>query len=230
MKEVEEQLQWLRVLMHYSDGVLPVGAYAHSMGLEGLVQLGTIHDHQTLRQFLLNDVLDALEHMDLPLIACAWQACREGDRERLMELDQLSVALRPARQLREAVSKIGRQQWKIYRDTWDRGSSDWDDFSWKFSQSPVVLGLIFEREGVPLHGALWSIAYQTFSALLQSALKLLPVGPRANQLLLKEALAASSGIIANAKGVRTEQIGTSNPLWDIAAMQHTYSKARMFLS
>ena len=39
-------------LLHFSDGLLPVGAYAHSFGLESYVADGTIHDAKGLEQFL----------------------------------------------------------------------------------------------------------------------------------------------------------------------------------
>ena len=55
-------------------------------------------------------------------------------------------------------------------------------------QSPIVLAVISANESIPVNAALSSLAYQTYSALPQAALKLLPIGPTTTQQLLHEAL------------------------------------------
>jgi urease accessory protein UreF len=97
--------EWLARVLHFSDSALPVGAYAHSFGLEGVCQMGIVHDKETLKTFLHRDVVTALTHIELPLVAHAYQAAMDGKIEELKKLDQLSFALRPTRQLREAASR-----------------------------------------------------------------------------------------------------------------------------
>lgn len=221
---------WLATLMHYSDGVLPVGAYAHSFGLEGMIQLGLINDATDLSKFLMTDVTAVLREVDLPLVAHAWRASQSRDLAQLIELDCLSKAARPVRQIQEACSKIGKQQWKIYLETWGSSEPCIEGFLWKHHQSPVVLGTILELERAPLEAALWSYSYQTYSALLQAALKLLPIGPRMNQQLLHQALQACQPSIELAPSIAMDDIGSANPSWDLAASQHAHAKARMFIS
>lgn len=228
--ESQNSYQWLAVLMHYSDGVLPVGAYAHSMGLEGLVQAGAIQTSKDLGRFLERDVMDALCRTDIPLAGHAWRCAKLGDAQGLMQLDELSLAARPSRQLREAASKIGRQQWKIYQQTWAKDKSASDMISWEYYQSPVVMGYIFNKEQLPIDAVAWSLSYQTLSLFLQAALKLIPIGPRATQSLLHRAMEVGSERVQQALHIPTEAIGSSNPLWDLASARHEQAPARMFLS
>lgn len=221
--------KWLAVLMHYSDGVLPVGAYAHSMGLEGLVQEGVIQTAADLGVFLERDVIDSLLRTDIPLASHAWRTSAENDLRFLAELDELSLAARPSRQLREALSKIGRQQWKVYQQTWAQQQGE-ELLCWKYFQSPVVMGHIFQKEGTPREAVAWSLCYQTFSMVLQSALKLLPIGPRATQELLHSALEVCCEKLDKSLDVPVEEIGASNPMWDLAAARHEQAPARMFIS
>ena len=93
-----------------------------------------------------------------------------------------------------------------------------------------MLGTILELERTPLDAALWSCSYQTFSALLQAALKLLPIGPRMNQQLLHQALRACQPAIDQAPNIAAEDIGSANPTWDLAASLHAHAQARMFIS
>ena len=217
---------WIARVLHFSDSALPVGAYAHSFGLEGVIQMGIVHDKETLRTFLKRDVTTALAHIDLPLTALAHHAAMDGQDEELKRLDQLSFALRPTRQLREAASKIGRQQASIYSKTWSKV----EKIKLPHEQSPIVLGALFAYEKAPVMAAMWSMAYQTFSALLQAALKLLPIGPGATQELLHDALSSISKRLEAALQIPESEIGSFNPVWDIGASQHEHAPARLFIS
>jgi urease accessory protein len=220
--------EWLARVLHFSDSALPVGAYAHSFGLEGVCQMGIVHDKETLKTFLHRDVVTALTHIELPLVAHAYQAAMDGKIEELKKLDQLSFALRPTRQLREAASRIGKQQANIYGRTW----ADSDNISSKLThqQSPIVLGVIYAHEKAPLMAALWSMAYQCYSALLQAALKLLPIGPAATQELLHGALIIIRKQLDISRKMTIDEIGSFNPVWDIGASQHEHAAARLFIS
>ncbi|MGJ8677251.1 MAG: urease accessory protein UreF [Akkermansiaceae bacterium] len=220
------EFDWIARVLHFSDSALPVGAYAHSFGLEGVCQMGIVHDKETLRRFLKRDVTTALTHIDLPLTAHAHDAAIDGNTKLLKELDQLSFALRPTRQLREAASRIGRQQANIYSKTW----AGFEEMDLPHQQSPIVLGALYAQEKAPVMAALWSMAYQTFSALLQAALKLLPIGPAATQEILHDALKNISSQLELAKNLPLNDIGSFNPIWDIAASQHEHTAARLFIS
>jgi len=219
---------WIARVLHFSDSALPVGAYAHSFGLEGVCQLGFIKDKETLRTFLNRDVVHSLAQVDLPLVAHAHAAALQKNTALLTELEQLSFALRPTRQLREAASRIGKQQLKIYQATWARIEDSYSDLP--HLQSPIILGIILAEEGAPVTAALWSLAYQTFSALLQAMLKLLPIGPSATQELLHDAMTHIQSHFDDALALNQEDIGSYNPIWDIAASRHEHAPARLFIS
>lgn len=226
MKDDTDSWEWISRLLHFSDSALPVGAYAHSFGLEGVCQIGVVHDKETLKTFLARDITDALLHIDLPLTARAHAAAMNGHDEELIKLDQLSWALRPTRQLRAAASRIGKQQASIYEKTWAKNTS----IILPHQQSPIVLGALFAYESTPVNAALWSMAYQTFLALLQAALKLLPIGPAATQELLHHALKNMEPKISSAINLPIDDIGSFNPVWDIGASQHEHTAARLFIS
>lgn len=222
-----EDWNWAARLLHFSDSALPVGAYAHSFGLEGICQMGAVHDVDSLELFLKRDVAHALLNIDLPLLAASHRMALDSLEPELQRLDQLSWAMRPTRQLREAASKIGRQQWALYRRTWGEESPE---LTLPHCQSPIVMGVICANEAVPAMPALWSLAYQTYSALLQAALKLLPIGPGASQRLLHSAMEAISPSLPGTLALPEDQWGSFNPAWDIGASQHETAAARMFIS
>lgn len=221
----EDDYSWIAPLLHFADSTLPVGAYAHSFGLEGMVQLGQVTDVESFETFLLRDVTHALLAVDIPLTARAHIAAMDSDTVELQKLDQLANALRPTRQLRSASSKIGRQQYCIYSANWER-----TPFELPHYHASIVMGLSMARQGVPVQGALYSVAYQTYSALLQASLKLIPIGPAATQRLLQSCLKHISPQLTAAGSLQEDEIGSFNPLWDIAASSHERAPARLFLS
>ena len=48
---------WLVGLLQAGDSFYPTGSYAHSFGLEALVQEGVVRDRATLRQFIFLSTL-----------------------------------------------------------------------------------------------------------------------------------------------------------------------------
>ncbi|MDB4687454.1 hypothetical protein OAE92_01565 [Akkermansiaceae bacterium] len=217
---------WMGMMLQFADSSLPVGSYAHSFGLEGLCQSGELRTGEDLRLFLLRDLRHSLISVDVPLMLRAYQAALDLDGERICHWDEVAWAMRPTKQLREAAGRIGRQTWQLYQKTWRELEGD----HFRHYQVPIVSGVIFAERGVPQKAAYSTLVYQTFSTLVQSALKLLPIGPGAAQLILKDGLARMADEFAVAAALTDEELGSFNPLWDIAASRHERADARLFIS
>lgn len=137
--EAEAITAWLPGLLQLTDSFFPTGAYAHSLGLEGLVHEGTVTNAATLRAFLLEAFLPALTKTDLPIAALAWTALAakidpadrsdpadqtdppqkpaaptsqpsSPDWHAVGEICHRCAALKPSREPREASENIGRQR------------------------------------------------------------------------------------------------------------------------
>lgn len=225
---------WLCRLLQAGDSFYPTGSYAHSFGLEGLVHEHVVRDRETLRRFLFESALPALERADLPILAHAWQATAGPDWPRIGELCLLSSASRTSREARLASESIGRQRAELaavlYPDsiapTYLRQAAA---ERWPFAAT-VSAAIEARAIGAPLEAALAGYAYSTIASLLAAAMKLLRLGQNGAQSLLAEALAAAPGLIATAQTVPPDQIGWSNPWLDIAAARHESAGARMFIS
>src|SRR5438128_12435950 len=98
-----EPLQFIRALQ-LTDSFFPVGAFAHSDGLETAVARGRVRDAITLGKWtehFLEAVFVPCE--GLALVKCML-ALRAEDFETLRNIDEGLTAIRPARPVRAAIT------------------------------------------------------------------------------------------------------------------------------
>lgn len=227
---------WLVGLLQAGDSFYPTGGYAHSFGLEGLVELGVVRDRATLAAFFRLSVLPALRQAELPLAAQAHAALDPAapDWPRVAELCVLAHALKSPRELRTATENIGRQRAELAARL--HGHALAADYlaraaagGWPFSAA-VSAALEGRVLGAPREAVLAGIVYSTLAATLAAAMKLLRIGQNAGQSLLTETLAETPALIAAALAVPPDEIGWFNPWLDIASARHETADARMFIS
>jgi len=234
-REPEKSAAWIAGLLHTADSFYPTGAYAHSFGLEGLVQVGTVHDRATLRAFLLEFVLPPLARTDLPVAARAWEAAgaEPPDWAGLRELCFLGAALRGAREPREAAEAIGRQRLELAALLHGGLAREFNqravDEGWP---RPTCVAAAIEGRvlGAPREAVLHALIYAAVAGMISAAVKLLRLGQNALHTLLAEVLARAPALIAEALAIDPAEVGTFNPWWDIAAARHEHADFRLFIS
>jgi urease accessory protein len=210
--------------------MFPTGAYAHSFGLEGLVEQGIVKDEATLLDYLSGAVLPSLSAVDLPLVHAAWQAAAQNDVERLLDLDDLANALRPTRELRDASRRTGSQRLHTLRQLRphdllasfvERGGE---------GHAPVVFGMETALWEVPERSALQAFVYQAVSGQITAAVKLIAIGQMTVQRIITELAAEMEERIDAAMVTTPEDAGWFSPLPDIASARHERAYTRLFIS
>jgi urease accessory protein len=233
-RAISTEAAWITGLLQAGDSFYPTGSYAHSFGLEGLVQEGVVHDRATLREFMRLSALPALRQAELPSAAHAWRALGEENWQQVGELCLLSSALKTAREARQAAENIGRQRTELTAALrphplaeafLKRAAAE----GWPFSAA-IAAALEGRVLGAPLPAVLGGVYYASLAALLSAAMKLLRLGQNASQSLLTELLKEAPAVIAAAEQVPREEIGWFNPWLDIAAARHEHADSRMFIS
>jgi urease accessory protein len=225
---------WLAHLLQSVDSFYPTGSYAHSFGLEGLVNEGIVRDRDTLRQHLLLSALPALEWTELPLVGHAWHAFARPDWRIVGELSVLASALKTAREARLASENIGRQRAELAAALHPQSLAteylrEATARTWPYSAA-VSAALEARVFGAPLEAALTGYAYAAIAAVVAAAMKLLRIGQNVGQSLIAEMLGHLERIIPHAVTMPRDEIGWFNPWLDIAAARHESADARMFIS
>jgi urease accessory protein len=226
---------WLPRLLQASDSFYPTGAYAHSFGLEGMCCEGAVRDVDTLRAFLLEQVLTPLARTDLPVAIHAWNAAahRPPDWAEFREACLLGAAVRGSREPRAAALAIGRQRLELAARLHGGPAAAClqraDAEGWPLPSCAVaaIEGLSL---GAPLDAVLAAIVHGAATGMMSAAVKLLRLGQNAVHGLLVEVLRLAPQLIAQARSIRIEDAGTFNPWLDIAASRHEHADFRLFIS
>jgi urease accessory protein len=234
-------MNWLSQMLQTSDSLFPSGSFAHSFGLEGLVQLGRLADPAALAGELRAQIVPALERFELPFVRLAFEAARAGQVPRLLALDERYGAMKGSFELRQASSRIGSQRLQMLQalhphpllarlqaeQAGNGGGSNGGEFK---AHAAVMHGVQAALSGAQLEAALLGFYYQTLAGVLSAALKLIRIGQTAVQSLLAEHLGRAAAVIARSRAVAETEIGWFQPVLDIASMRHETAYTRVFIS
>jgi urease accessory protein len=227
-------------LLQFSDGLFPVGAYAHSFGLESYVAEGTIRDAAGVEAFLLSHLQGSVAHGDViaSLVTRRTALGCHKAIDQCIAIDRALDAMKSASELRDASRQMGRQVLRIAANLDAQPTS------------PTLVADLFhavENEETPGHHAVafgavgasqnWqeiemasAYLYSTCAGIVAASLRLLPMGQLAGQRILWSLAGPISKLVKEVQGKDMDDIWSFAPAIEIAAMRHATLDARLFRS
>ncbi|MES2657504.1 MAG: urease accessory UreF family protein [Verrucomicrobiota bacterium] len=213
-------------LLQANDTAYPSGSYAHSFGLEELVESGVVKTPADLEKFLQSQILPALLTFEIPFFSRAHAAAVADDADTLLALDAELDARRIPAELRDASRRIGSQRLELLA---------------QLDPSPMVLRLredsprchhlvvtALELSGVPVSQAARAFAFQSIAGLTAASMKLMRIGQTSCQLIARRTLALLGEKIDDSLSQPVD--GWFNPLIEIASLRHARANQRLFIS
>ncbi|QIF01254.1 urease accessory UreF family protein [Roseimicrobium sp. ORNL1] len=221
--------EWLPWLLQVNDSQFPSGSYAHSMGLEELVQRGLVPKPDDVEKFLHQQVVPSLCAFELPFLAQAHAAATAHDIAELRRLDDELDAWKLAAELRQASRQIGSRRLTLTRKLED--STLAAEYASTDAPCHHLIVCAIELKSLPVAAAACAYAQQTISGYATSAMKLVRMGQERCQLMVRGAITALAPKLEAAVELTPERrIGWFNPLLEIASMRHSRAHERLFIS
>jgi len=221
-------------LLHFSDGLFPAGAYAHSFGLETLVQEGCVRDAASVEQFLREFLSGSSAPTDAVIVLCAQRAANEKNLPACFALDARLAAMKSAAELCEASRQMGRQMLRIARELLPQSLAA-DFFAAIESGATaghhaVAFGVVGGSLDWPPKETAAAFLYAASSVLVGAALRLMPLGQLAGQRVLWNLQPLLDSLAESALDKSESDVWSFAPALEIAAMRHAQLDARLFRS
>ena len=213
-------------LLQLADSALPIGAAAHSFGLETLAAESLI-DQTNLEPFLT-----ALLEENGILEAASLRSAHRLDYsdERWIELNNLVSARKPAREPRSASISLGKRFLSLANDL-ERS----DTFESALAASAethfaTAFGLVARHFEIPEELAALAYLQQSITSLISACQRLMPLGQTAAMRLVWRLRPAVIRIAATSQDVDPAEVSSFAPLIEIAGMRHPGLETRLFVS
>jgi len=216
---MSQALALLRLLQLF-DSQFPVGAFAHSGGVETYAALGGGVAE-------LRDVLDAQIALgwgrsELAAAHLAW--AETGDSPLFLLARQLD-AMKVVPAVRNASVGLGRRTLELLRRLYPEVVVDVDP-----PHHAIVVGAAARRLGIDLPDLLLGYAHSLAMGTLAAALRCMPVSPAQAQCLLAEMQPALALAVTRALDDPDACLFTCTPALDIRSHQQAYLRTRLFQS
>lgn len=221
-------------LLQFTDGLFPAGAYAHSFGLEARVQCGEIRDAAGVEAYLRAYLEGCAGPTDSVALVCARRAAANENLASCLALDEMLDAMKAPSELRDASRQMGRQTLRVA--THLPGHHLLELFGKAVAgeitpgHHPVVFGMIGGVLGWDALEMTCAYLYSTSAALVGAALRLLPLGQLAGQLILWNVRPLAARLAEEAQNKNDLDMWSFAPALEIASMRHALLDARLFRS
>ena len=222
------QLMWL------ASTALPVGGFSYSEGLEAAVDAGWVSDEASAGRWLLDQLHLVQQRAELPLLATAFAAWGRGDIAHVGALNDWAQQTRETSETRQQASQMGRSltDWLRQRHPQDARVGQLAALqpapAW-----PVAWALAAQASGAPLRESLLAFAFGWAEAMVQAALKAVPLGQSGGQRVLAALTAALPAAVDAAQALaRQGEDARQNfaPMLAIASSRHEAQYSRLFRS
>jgi urease accessory protein len=212
-------LQFLQ-LLHLADSALPVGAAAHSFGLETLVAENGLEVADLFTFF--QDYLEEAARLEAVFVCAGYDASSSGEWQQLNE--RLS-AMKPARETREASLRLGRRLAALAVEAFAFASQYEGP-----AHYPLMFGHVGRCLGSPRDEVVAAYLHQSLSGLVSACQRLLPLGQSGAAALLWRLKPLMLETLAAARQIEVEDACLSQPLLELASTRHPGLHTRLFIS
>lgn len=222
-------------LLQIAGGTFPTGAFSQSWGLETYVADGRVRDLSTFRAFLESYTLHVLGKLEGPALCRAYDLASAGPltpNPDLEELDALVTAIRLTRESREGSKRTGKALLRVAGEM--TGRQDLADLYARTGlegmNMPVAFGLLAAVLGAPREESLLAFLFNGVNGLVQSAVKLVPLGNAEAQKLVLEFYPVMDRALALSLTTPMEEASAFCPAFDLASIRHETLETRLYMS
>lgn len=222
----------LYYLMQLAGGTFPAGGFSQSWGLETYTSENRINSGEDFKEFATNYLGTTISRCEGPILCEAFRLSEEWELEEIKELEELSCACKVTKETRESSLRMGKAFLRIIADVFEdeKVYALKEEFRAKGMTYPVVFGLTCGLLEIGKEEALRAFVFSTVNGLVQSAVKLIPLGNTEAQKILMDLQTEMEASTQEALTWPIDSISNFCPGFDIASIQHETLSVRLYMS
>ncbi len=221
--------------LQLADSFFPTGMYAHSHGLEPMVNRGLVATVDDVASFLADQFAWSVVPGDGVALLNAHAASASRDLGLIVDIDRLLWALKLPAELRAASGQLGR---RLMSETASALGHHHVHAAYaertQHNQTPgngaVALGVVAQARGIPAENALLILCHSHAVSALGAAMRLLPLSHTDAQDILGRLHGKLPGMINQIRGASWDNMTSFTPALDIYSIAHETDNLRMFAS
>jgi len=213
-------------LLQLFDSQFPVGAFAHSGGLETYAAEGA--GLTQLREVLENQIELGWGRSELAAACLAWSAgVGPPSRDALNDLSERLAAAKIVPAVRDTSVRLGQRTLALVRRLYPDAACGLDP---EPAHHAVVVGAVGRRLDLEVTPLLIAFAQSLAAATLAAATRCMPVSPAQAQALLVSLHDAVAAAVQRVQRDPEDHLFTCTPALDIRAHQQAFLHTRLFQS
>lgn len=222
----------MRVLQ-FGDSILPVGSFSFSNGLESAVQLGIVHDVETLREFVRTASKQAATGDGIALLV-AFRAARAADDDLLDQADRAIFNRKLNEEMRTMTVRMGRKMAEMAQRVIGCPISERWLKRIREGSTPgcysVAQAVTFASLGLSEQDAFAVHHYGLVSMMVGASLRLMKIHYLDAQAVLFDVNRDAEAAYERISSATLEHMSGFAPILDLAASVHVRSHVRMFMN
>ena len=218
-------------LLVWLSPAFPVGSFAYSHGLEWAHESGDVTDFEPCRDWITDLLSYGSGRNDAILLAEAWRAVRDDNKDALKAVSDLSLALQPSSERYLESTTQGKAFLATARAAWSNDQLEKivalhrGDITY-----PVAVGLVASSYAMPLSHVLEAFLTAFVSNLVSASVRLGVIGQTDGQRVIASLLPRVKEISEFANHSSLEDLGSSVFRSDLASLHHETQYTRLFRS
>lgn len=221
-------------LFQLCDSQFPTGSFSHSFGMETYIQNDIVTDQKSFSDWLSVYLHEQLVYADGLAAKIVYEALDEENLDKVWEMDRLLTVQNLAKESRDGTQRMGKSMLDTVAAIYDIPIIDMYKKRLKnkeaFGHPAIVFSMIGHHLDVDKETTVVYYLYSTIIALVQNAVRAIPLGQTAGQKVINEFQEELKKAGEKIMALDNYEFGVVSPGLEVSQMQHEHVGIRIFSS